>query len=71
MFKSQIQAKREKGLCLYCDEKYTFSHKCKPLAHVLIVPDLKVAYSEDWTGILEYVAQQEEQEPTDTLTTTP
>ena len=39
MSQSQIQAKREKGLCFYCDEKYTIGHKCKASAHVLIVPD--------------------------------
>ena len=44
---SQIQAKREKGLCFYCDEKYTVGHKCRVLAHVLIVPDSKELNLED------------------------
>ena len=54
---SQIQNKREKGLCLYCDEKNTFSHKCKPLAYVLIVPDSKVLNPEELTKVVELVGQ--------------
>ena len=36
---SQIQAKHDKGLCFYCDENYTFGHKCQPFIHLFIVPD--------------------------------
>ena len=42
---SQIQAKREKGLCFYCDAKYIPGHKCKASAYILIVPD-----SEEFIG---------------------
>ena len=41
---SQIQARQEKGLCFYCDAKYTVRRKCRASVHVLIVPD-----SEDLT----------------------
>ena len=47
---SQIQAKREKGLCFYCDEKYTFGHKCKASVHVLIVPDSEETLDDEELG---------------------
>ena len=43
---SQIQAKREKGLCFYCDEKYIFGHKCKASAHILIILDSETSQLE-------------------------
>ena len=36
---SQIQTKRDKGLCFYCDDKYVPGHKCRASAHILIIPD--------------------------------
>ena len=36
---SQIQARREKGLCFYCDKKCSFGRKCKTTVHILITPD--------------------------------
>ena len=44
---SQIQAKKEKGLCFYCDDKYTIGHKCKASAHVIIIPNSKVLNLEE------------------------
>ncbi|GAU26218.1 hypothetical protein TSUD_354400 [Trifolium subterraneum] len=36
----ELQARREKGLCYNCDEKYQRGHRCKRLFHLLIVePD--------------------------------
>ena len=37
----------EKGLRFYCDEKYTFGHKCKTSVHVLIVPDSEDSMDEE------------------------
>lgn len=28
---TELQRRREQGLCYNCDEKYTFGHKCKKL----------------------------------------
>lgn len=56
---SQIQARREKGLCFYCDEKYTVGHNCRASVHVLIVPD----YEE----VEEKASQQEEAVEEETL----
>ena len=37
---SKLQAKREKGLCFRCDEKYIVGHRCKNMEiHVLVVND--------------------------------
>ena len=35
----EIQDKRQRGLCYYCDDKYTFGHKCKPSFNILLVDD--------------------------------
>lgn len=36
---AEIRAKREKGLCYYCDSKYTPSHNCKPSFSLLMDQD--------------------------------
>lgn len=36
---AEIKARREKGLCYYCDEKYTRNHKCAPSLSLLIEQD--------------------------------
>ena len=45
---SQVQAKWEKGLCFYCDEKYSFGHKCKATTHILIIPDSEDGCDEEF-----------------------
>lgn len=36
---AELRAKREKGLCYYCDEKFSAAHKCKPTFHLLLGQD--------------------------------
>nr|XP_016462819.1 PREDICTED: uncharacterized protein LOC107785918 [Nicotiana tabacum]XP_016462821.1 PREDICTED: uncharacterized protein LOC107785918 [Nicotiana tabacum]XP_016462822.1 PREDICTED: uncharacterized protein LOC107785918 [Nicotiana tabacum]XP_016462823.1 PREDICTED: uncharacterized protein LOC107785918 [Nicotiana tabacum]XP_016462824.1 PREDICTED: uncharacterized protein LOC107785918 [Nicotiana tabacum] len=36
---TEIQGRREKGLCYYCDEKYSASHKCKNLPQLLLLTE--------------------------------
>ena len=63
---SQIQAKREKGLCFYCDDKYTIGHKCKASAHILIIPDLKTLNLEEDTDSESLQSLEEESEMVET-----
>ena len=63
---SQIQAKRKKGLCFYCDDKYTVGHKCKASAHVLIVPDYEDFGVEDGSEAISLEAQEVDSELPDT-----
>ena len=58
---SQIQAKRERGLCFYCDDKYTPRHKCKATAHVLIIPDVNEFHSKEIEAA-EGISEIEEQD---------
>ncbi|MCH88085.1 hypothetical protein A2U01_0008966, partial [Trifolium medium] len=37
MSPEELQARREKGLCYNCDERYQRGHRCKRLFHLLIV----------------------------------
>lgn len=39
---AQIQARREKGLCFYCDDKSVLVIKCRAATHVLTVSDSEV-----------------------------
>lgn len=39
---AELQARREKGLCYNCDEKYIQGHRCKRLFHLLIVEPDKI-----------------------------
>ena len=68
---SQIQAKRENGLCFYCDEKYTYGHKCKASVHVLIVPDLEEIVEDDCVWENSDEVQQVEPEVVNTGEPTP
>jgi hypothetical protein len=34
---AELQARREKGLCYNCEEKFVTGHRCKRLFHLLIV----------------------------------
>lgn len=36
---AELRAKREKGLCYYCDAKYTPQHKCQPSFFLLLGPE--------------------------------
>lgn len=63
---SQIQAKREKGLCLYCDEKYIVGHKCKASAHILIILDSEVLNLEEDVDSDELCSSNEISERIDT-----
>lgn len=38
---TEIEERRSKGLCFWCDEKYTFSHKCasKHLFTLILEPE--------------------------------
>lgn len=36
---AELRAKREKGLCYYCDAKYSPSHKCQPTFFLLMGPE--------------------------------
>ncbi|WMV39249.1 hypothetical protein MTR67_032634 [Solanum verrucosum] len=36
---TEMQQRREKGLCYYCDEKYTTNHRCKTLPRILLLED--------------------------------
>ncbi|XP_069150863.1 uncharacterized protein [Solanum lycopersicum] len=36
---AEIQSRRERGLCCYCEEKYTVVHKCKTPPHLLLLTD--------------------------------
>ena len=36
---TEAQKRREKGLCYYCDERYSRSHKCKSLPQLLLMED--------------------------------
>ena len=68
---SQIQAKRKKGLCFYCDEKYIFRHKCKASIHILIVPDSEQIVGEEIIEDDNIVAQQNGQEILEMVVPTP
>ena len=68
---SQIQEKREKGLFFYCDEKYSFGHKCKASVHVLITPDVEEGGEDDGLWEDSDDMQQEDQEMVTTGETTP
>ncbi|MCH89207.1 retrotransposon-derived protein PEG10-like [Trifolium medium] len=47
---AELQARREKGLCYNCDEKFIQGHRCKCLFHLLIVePDPVVLEHQDPT----------------------
>nr|GLL44635.1 uncharacterized protein LOC109179602 [Ipomoea trifida] len=39
MSAAEVQARREKGLCFYCDQKYSPGHRCKRSLHLLIAAD--------------------------------
>ena len=53
---AQIQAKREKGLCFYCDDKYTTGHRCRASTHILIVLDSKETFGDEvnWLDLEEH-----------------
>ncbi|KAH0653300.1 hypothetical protein KY289_030978 [Solanum tuberosum] len=36
---AEIQSRRERGLCYYCEEKYIVGHKCKTPPHLLLLTD--------------------------------
>lgn len=36
---AELRAKREKGLCYYCEDKYAPGHKCKPTFFLLLGPE--------------------------------
>lgn len=36
---AELRAKREKGLCYYCDDKYAPGHKCKPTLFLMLGPE--------------------------------
>lgn len=36
---AEIQSRRERGLCYYCEEKYTAGHKCKVPPQLLLLTD--------------------------------
>lgn len=36
---TEIKARRKKGLCYYCDEKYQPNHKCKVSCYLLVGPE--------------------------------
>ncbi|OIT22708.1 hypothetical protein A4A49_59317, partial [Nicotiana attenuata] len=36
---AEIQSHRERGICCYCDEKYSSTHKCKNLPQLLLLID--------------------------------
>ncbi|KAG9452940.1 hypothetical protein H6P81_005844 [Aristolochia fimbriata] len=36
---AEAQKRRAQGLCYYCDEKYTWSHKCKNLPQLLLMTE--------------------------------
>ncbi|XP_027905965.1 uncharacterized protein LOC114165577 [Vigna unguiculata] len=56
---AELQNRREKGLCYYCDDKYKPGHKCKKQFMLLI------AESEDAEGDLTRLLQAETQDQTD------
>ncbi|XP_024019767.1 uncharacterized protein LOC21411464 [Morus notabilis] len=37
--KCKSVARRNKCLCYYCDEQYTFGHNCRRSVHILVTPD--------------------------------
>nr|GLL22031.1 uncharacterized protein LOC112097934 [Ipomoea trifida] len=39
MSAAEVQARREKGLCFYCDQKYSPGHRCRRSLHLLIAAD--------------------------------
>ncbi|PNX65619.1 hypothetical protein L195_g062692, partial [Trifolium pratense] len=54
----ELQARRDKGLCYNCDERYQRGHRCKRLFHLLIVePEIS---SDDASAL---VLQGENSEP--------
>ena len=63
---SQIQAKRDEGLCFYYDEKYTIGDKCRASTHVLIVPDSEELILED---VNEGESLQEQEEGNEVIDT--
>lgn len=36
---AELRARRERGLCYYCDDKYSATHKCKPTFCLLLGPE--------------------------------
>ena len=36
---AEFQARREKGLCFHCEEKFQPGHKCKKQLNILLVHD--------------------------------
>lgn len=49
MTDAKLQAKKDRGLCFRCDEKYSFGHRCKNKElHILMVNDkIDVAESDE------------------------
>ncbi|PKI35828.1 hypothetical protein CRG98_043799, partial [Punica granatum] len=43
---AEAQQRREKGLCFYCDEKYTFNHKCASRPKLFLFEDEGGQHSE-------------------------
>jgi hypothetical protein len=56
---SQMQERKTKGMCYYCDEKYQFGHKCtKPRLYVLEGMELEEKEEPVEEGLLEFQGEQ-------------
>ena len=52
---TELQKRREQGLCYHCDERYTFNHACKRLLWIELEEEIQV-------GLEEVVAKGDEEE---------
>ena len=44
---AQVEERRAKGLCFYCDEKFVLEHRCaKPMGSVMLIDGLEEAEDE-------------------------
>lgn len=57
---AELKAKREKGLCYYCDEKYHTQHRCKAACYLLVGQEEIEEILQD-EGTEEEVAVEEEE----------
>ena len=66
--KAEVQARREKGLCFHCDDKYSLGHRCKRELQIMIVHEDE--HDEEDEGVTTIVVAHPSQESVEGVTET-
>jgi len=59
---ADLQARRENGLCYYCDERFTLGHRCQKRFHLLVTTPEFRPVDDELTKLLNYFEQDENPE---------